>query len=111
MMAIEMIGTGGSADVRARRRRPSRPLYSQALVTLRSDYERRRVLDAVVASGGVTPALTQTLLVDAATMQSDYELAEFLIKLSARGSLDESNHDALFTAVGVSDRTTSITAC
>jgi hypothetical protein len=58
------------------------------------------VLDAVIGSGAVPSNLVTDILGSASAMNSDYELAEFLIKLVRSGPLAPVNHEAFFKAVG-----------
>jgi beta-lactamase regulating signal transducer with metallopeptidase domain len=76
----------------------TRPAYIKALGSIKSDYEHRRVLAAIVAGGSLTPAVSRTLLEDAMRIHSDYELAEFLIQMAKAGTLDASTRDAYFAA-------------
>jgi hypothetical protein len=81
----------------------TRPMYIKAVGSIKSDYEHRRVLAAIVAGGGLTPAVTQALLEDAGRIGSDYELAEFLIQIAGKGALDATTRDAYFAATAKID--------
>lgn len=72
--------------------------YVAAARRLTSDYEKRRSLNAVLES--VAPiAARRALFGAAATIRSDFELAELLIAAQRRGLVDSLSADAYFTAV------------
>src|SRR5260370_133701 len=66
--------------------------------TISSDYEHRRVLDAVVKRTGTSPAMLLDVLTSAKTINSDYELAELLSGVAASYVLDDALRPAFFAA-------------
>ena len=75
-----------------------RPAFFKAANKLRSDYEHRRVLDAVVKRSGTTPAMLLDVLTSAKTINSDYELAELLTEIGGSYLLDDALRPGFFTA-------------
>jgi len=73
-----------------------RPAFFKAANSLQSDYEHRRVLDAVVARQGTSPAMLADVLTSAKSISSDYELAELLSKVGGSYVLDDALRPAFF---------------
>lgn len=66
--------------------------------TMSSDYEKRRALSSALESVA-TPAARQALFAAAASMKSNYELAELLIAAQRRSLVDSASAAAYFGAV------------
>jgi hypothetical protein len=76
----------------------TRPLFFRALDNVGSDYERHRVLSAVVKSGdpnAISPALAA-----ASSIHSDYEAASLLLEILASTPPEGALRDPFFKAVG-----------
>src|SRR6266702_1805473 len=69
-----------------------------AAKSIRSDYERHRVLKVALTRPGLTTASQTGMLEAAAEMNSDYELAELLIELNTARPIDEAVRPAFFKA-------------
>jgi beta-lactamase regulating signal transducer with metallopeptidase domain len=64
-----------------------RPPFFRAVASLASDYERRRVLDALVQDGALDEAWLADVLSAARPIGSDYERAELLVAVAQRHTL------------------------
>ena len=72
--------------------------YFQAVRTIGSDYERRRVLSAHAARRGLGPARIGTVAALTHDMGSDYERAEVLLALAAHQQLSGPGREAVLAA-------------
>ena len=73
--------------------------YVDAVATIDSDYETRRVLDAVVLDHDLDPKVVTKVLEIAENIDSDYERAELLIKLAPQIEPKSAIIDAYIKAV------------
>jgi beta-lactamase regulating signal transducer with metallopeptidase domain len=75
------------------------PAFVRALGTVSSDHEQRRVLSAVLDRGDLVDAQVRSLIdVAGAGLQSDYELAEFLIAVARKHRIEGDTRDAYLRA-------------
>lgn len=73
--------------------------YVAATVTIDSDYEMRRALTPAISSPTALPsAVVRDVLKAAHGINSDYEMAEFLIAVATKQKLDDIGRAAFFTA-------------
>ena len=70
-----------------------------ALSSVRSDYEHRRALAAIVKAGPLTPAIVRAMLQSAHNISSDYEQRQFLQQLIAAGAAESATAADLFGAI------------
>ena len=73
--------------------------YVDASSTIGSDYEQRRVLAAALKNGSVRPEVLASVLVRAASIESDYELASLLLEIANLYALDATSRGPFFTAL------------
>ncbi|MDX9859008.1 MAG: M56 family metallopeptidase [candidate division Zixibacteria bacterium] len=73
--------------------------YADAIATIESDYETRRVLSATLLRDDVDPEVVSDLLLIASRMDSDYEKAELLIEMSPLVTTDSEHLRTYLLAV------------
>src|SRR5688500_5005868 len=78
----------------------SHKAFVSASKTIESDYEQRRALNALLRRDALAPATVEGLLDAASTIGSDYELAELLIDVSKRYTINERTRPVYIKAVG-----------
>ena len=70
------------------------PVYFEAVGSIGSDYERRRVLTGLASHPGLSQPTVLESIGAARTMGSDYEKAEALLAIAATQRLDGSAREA-----------------
>jgi beta-lactamase regulating signal transducer with metallopeptidase domain len=74
--------------------------YVAATITIDSDYELRRALTPALATSTPLPStVVRDVLKAAHGIDSDYEMAQFLIAVVAKQKLDDTGRVSLFTAI------------
>jgi hypothetical protein len=83
----------------------NRPAFFKAAATISGDYERHRVLSAVIGprQGPIDQASLDAALTQAASMNSDYEAATFLLELLRQNSIEGPSRAGFFKAAGTLD--------
>jgi beta-lactamase regulating signal transducer with metallopeptidase domain len=80
----------------------TRKAYLEAARTIESDFEMRRVFSSALKKGPMPPAALMALLDGSMSIGSDFEQASLLVDV-AKESLDDTNREAFFKAVGTID--------
>ena len=76
-----------------------RPAFFKTLETINSDFERRRVLSAVIKTDKNNNEVVQAVLQSARSLTSDVELAELLIELARLRTIDDQLRPNFMAAV------------
>lgn len=76
-----------------------RPTFFKTLEAINSDFERRRVLTAVIKMDKTNNEVVQAALQSARSLTSDVELAELLIELARLRTIDEQLRPSFMAAV------------
>ncbi|MEP6689551.1 MAG: M56 family metallopeptidase [Gemmatimonadaceae bacterium] len=74
--------------------------YADGVVRIKSDYEKRRAMTALLGRDKLGKDVINTLLTATESMHSDYELAEFLISVSNRYPADADTRKFYLDAIG-----------